>query len=255
MKVKMNLIGNATFTISVDETVTFAMDPALDVKGSSLGFGIYRKKEPVYNETTFDNIDFWLLTHAHLDHIDVPGVKVIERHVPIIAAPSCKKTLNKLGVSNHVEYIDWNEQTTFEKDGHVFEITAIPAYHGYGKLVVKLMTRVNGYMIRIRKGNETKVIYVTSDTVYNQKVVDVLKRSGHVDMLIANLGEAKAPLPVTRKPITMDLQSLKQFAELTEAKYVIPLHIDDYSHFSTKRSEVERVYEVPNDGETKEFKL
>lgn len=253
MEIAMNLVGNATFTITIDNTVKFAIDPALDVEGSPLGFGIYRKKGPVYNENTFEDIDFWLLTHAHLDHIDAPGVKVIEENTPIIAAPSCQKTLQKFNINNnHVEYLDWQEQIRFEKGDYTVDIIAIPAYHGYGKLVVKLMTRVNGYVLRIKKGSNEKVMYITSDTVYNQQVVAALK-GVQADILIANLGEAKAPLPVTRKPITMDLQSLQQFAQLTKAKFVLPLHIDDYSHFQTNKKQVEAVYPTLDNGKIKVF--
>lgn len=252
MEIKVNLIGNSTITVVIDDVVKFGMDPALDVKGSSLGFGIYRKKNPVYNADTFRNVDFWLLTHAHLDHIDIPGVAVVQQNIPIIAAPSCGKTLKKLKVQNKVEYIDWNEEASFEKDGYYFTIRAIPAYHGYGKLVVKLMTRVNGYLITIQKGRDKKTIYVTSDTIYNRKVESAL--SGvKADILIANLGEAKAPLPVTRKPITMDVHSLQRFEQLVKARYVVPLHIDDYSHFKTKQADVQKHYELLEEGTEKVF--
>lgn len=255
MKVAVNLVGNATITVTIDDKVKFAMDPALDVKGSSLGFGIYRKKDPVYDAATFKNVDFWLMTHAHLDHIDKQGIDVVSKETPIVAAPSCKKTLQKFRVENSVKYIDWNERTVFEKEGYILDILAIPAYHGYGKLVVKLMTRVNGYVIRIKKGNEEKIMYITSDTVYNQQVVKALSDVESVDILIANLGEAKAPLPVTRKPITMDLQSLQKFEQLTTAKNVIPLHMDDYSHFSTNVEEVGKRYPLLKDGEVKVYNI
>lgn len=254
MKVSIELVGNSTITINVDNVIKFGMDPALDVKGSSLGFGIYRKKNPVYNERTFQDLDFWLLTHAHADHIDVKGVNVIDKKLPIISAPSCKKTLEKFGVQNKVEYVNWNEVTLFEKENYQMIVKAIPAYHGYGSLVVKLMTRVNGYVITIKKGDEDKTIYITSDTVYNSKVVSALQ-DVHADILIANLGEAKAPLPVTRKPITMDLVSLQKFAHLTRAKHIIPLHIDDYSHFKTKCSDVEKLYPIIAAGEIAQFEI
>lgn len=255
MKVAVNLIGNATFTVQIDEVIRFALDPALAPKGSGLGFGIYRKKAPVYTTKTFEKLDFWLLTHAHLDHIDTEGAAMIESNTPIFAAPSCKKAIQQFGLQQEISYLDWNENAVYEKAGYKIEITAIPAYHGYGKLVVKLMTRVNGYMIRISKENESKQIYITSDTVYNQHVAQSLQKHGEIDMMIANLGEAKAPLPVTRKPITMDVRSLQKFAGLTKAKHVIPMHMDDYSHFSTKRSEVQKHFELLEDGETKYYQL
>lgn len=254
MEIAVNVIGNSTVTVTVDKTIKFGVDPALGKEGSSLGFGIYRKKNPIYDATTFQNLDFWLLTHAHEDHLDRAGSGVIEAHTPIISALSCKKAVAKLNIQNDVEYIDWNQTTTFEKEGYVLTIRAIPAYHGHGPLVVKLMTRVNGYIVTVAKDEERSTLYFTSDTVYNQKVVSALQ-GVEVDILIANLGEAKAPLPVTTKPITMGVSELQKFQKLTKAEHVVPLHIDDYSHFQTKREAVLRVYPILEDGETKIFKL
>lgn len=250
MEIAVKVIGNSTITITVDQCIKFGMDPALEKKGSSLGFGIYRRKSPVYDMQTFQNLDFWLLTHPHGDHLDKAGAEVIEKKTPIISALSCRKALQKFGVQNNVKYLDWNQTTIFKKDGYYLTIRAVPAYHGYGPLIVKLMTRVNGYIVTIKKAAEVKTMYFTSDTVYNQHVVAALK-GVKVDVLVANLGEAKAPLPVTRKPITMDLKSLQKFEQLTKAEYVIPLHIDDYSHFQTRREVVARYYQLIADGEVK----
>lgn len=253
MKLIMEHVGNSTYVLQCGE-LKIAIDPALAPKGSGLGFGIFRATEPKYKEDTFQNIDIWLLTHPHLDHLDEEGIGVISKDSLKISAPSNKKILLKNKVNN-VVYLDWNETTTYKKDLYTIRVTAIPAYHGQGSLIVKMMGKVNGYWLEIEKQGKIKSIYITSDTIYNTSVVHALQKYNEVDLLIACLGEAKAPLPVTRKPITMDNAMLSKFQKLLKPKYTVGIHIDDYTHFRTRRNEISQSVLTPKNGEILEFNL
>ncbi len=249
MKLNVNLIGNATFTLTINEDIKFAIDPALAMKGSGLGFNIFRKTDPIYSDSTFSNIDFWLITHAHLDHVDEYGLKYLNKNNNVISSPSAKSYFNKKNMTN-INYIDWNEKYIFTKDGYEIEIIAIPAYHGFNPIILKLMGKVNGYILKIKKDNEIKKIYITSDTVINRKLINDLKQFNDIDLLIANVGEAKSPVPITSKPITMNIDMLKSLASSTNAKNVLPIHIDDYTHFRTNRTELKKIFNIINNGES-----
>lgn len=253
MKLKIDYVGNATHTLHIDEAIKIGLDPTLAPKGSSLGFGIIRLIDPQLNAGVFENVDLWLITHPHLDHIDDQGLAYIKKEASVVASSNSKKILNKAGIQ--AQYLSHHETYTFEKSGYKIKITAIPAYHGHGGFVIKLMGIVNGYYLEIQKDNEVKTVYIPSDTVYHQKLLEHLKTHNiqNVDLLIANLGAAKAPLPVTRYPITMDLAELQKLAQTVSAKHVLPIHIDDYSHFRTTKEEVSKVYEVLHSGDSKEW--
>lgn len=255
MKIEFNQIGNSTGVITVNEELKFALDPALASKGSDLGFGITRLTDPIYAKNTFDNIDFWLLTHAHLDHLDQSGADKIENNTPIFSTSKGNKALQKLKACSNVTVMNWNQTTSFETRGYQILIKAIPAYHGFGKLVVKLMEEVNGYVISISKNNETKTLLFASDTVINNKYLKEIESLPKIDLLIANLGEAKAPLPVTRKPITMGVEGIKTLTKIIKPSVTIPVHIDDYSHFRTKRSEIDALFPTLKNGESQTFEI
>ena len=253
MELKINYVGNASHNLEIDQIIKIAVDPALADEGSSLGFGITRCLAPKLKAGVFDNVDLWLLTHSHLDHLDAEGLNYIKQGGKVIAAKSCQKILTKSAIQ--AEYLAHHTSYIFEKAAYKIKITALPAYHGHGFFILMLMGLVNGYYLEIQKDNEIKTVYLPSDTVYNAKLDGDLKQHNinNVDLLIANLGAAKAPLPASRYPITMDLAELQRLAKTVSAKHVLPVHIDDYSHFRTTKAEVSKVYEVLHPGDCKEW--
>jgi L-ascorbate metabolism protein UlaG (beta-lactamase superfamily) len=248
MKLKFYQVGNSTYTLSIDDTVKIGLDPALEGAGTSLGFGITRKTEPVYTNETFNNVDFWLITHLHGDHIDDLGMSKMEKKLPIITHTNYVKKFKKNNFTSVIG-LAWQEVTEIKVQDYIIQIKAIPAYHGHSKLVVGLMKKVNGYMIKIMHKSESKLIYIGSDTVFNELVKNALGKMDNIDLFIATAGEAKAPLPVTKKPITMTIQEVEEFSNWLNAKKTIISHIDDYSHFRSKREDIKAEFIAPLNGE------
>ncbi len=71
MKIEMNYVGIAKFTLKIDKKFKIGIDPSLlpskDVEK--------RLIDPAYEKNTFENINLWLLTHSHWDHIDKMGIE------------------------------------------------------------------------------------------------------------------------------------------------------------------------------------
>lgn len=227
MKIEFIWVGTATFVININNTLKIACDPCLVPKDEVVKFSSFsstRLQGAKYDKNTFKNIDIWLLTHNHLDHLDDYGKKVIEEDAKIIC---CKNVFEELK-GKDVSVLDWEEEKVIQKGKYKIKIIAIPAYHGNNIIMRKIIGKVNGYFLKISDDKEEKTIYITSDTVYHKSITKIFKDK-NVDVLIANVGEALKNM--FGGPITMSPSMLNKVKEDINPKKIIPIHYDDFSHF------------------------
>jgi L-ascorbate metabolism protein UlaG (beta-lactamase superfamily) len=236
LKIDFYNVGIATCLIRINGDTTIAIDPALSPLGTSMSFKSFnavRTAPPIYDDTLFDNTDLWLITHLHEDHFDKFGAEKIDKSVPIIMHPSYagdSKDYNHIPLA-HGETKDFNF-TDFN-----ICITAVPAYHAGNPLVRAVSSAVSGYVMKISKSYDEFIIYFTSDTVYHKNIIKAVKTSfPQIDLLVANLGEIRADK--FGGPLTMSVSMLEQFCKQLNPVMVIPVHIDDMSHYATKKSDL-----------------
>jgi len=247
MDIKFTMVGCACFIIDIDGKFKFGCDPALAPKGTEYDSGlIVRTTEPVYDNSTFNDIDFWILTHAHFDHLDEKGAEKIKDKSMVISSKECHKLLDARK-SLKVDYLEWLEKKSFNIKNYKIEVEAVRALHGTTAAMQKSMSTVNGYVISIFDGKETKKVYITGDTIYSKKVISRPKDIS-IDLLIANMGEAK--LGMKGDPITLSILMLKKFIKHLKPSAVVSVHVDDFSHFTISRTALELISNVPKNGET-----
>lgn len=247
MKIEFTLVGNATWILNIDNRVKIGCDPALAPSGNVSffkGSKIERVISPVYKDETFKAMDLWLLTHNHFDHIDSKGIKVIENHTDIVSIDRCKPFIKS---HHNVTYLNWSETVNKTIKDYSIEIKGIPAFHGKGVLGRIIGGKVNGYLITIIKKSETKVVYITSDSIYDRQIKEVIG-DVHIDLMVINMGKVKSQLP--GGPYTADIPTLETFKTELEPQKILPIHIDDYSHFETTKEELNRSWDTLNNGET-----
>ena len=68
-----------------------------------------------------------LITHAHMDHLDLPSLKALPKSATVIARNKCAALIRPLGF-NDVRELKWGESTTV----HGLQVTAMGARH-WGK--------------------------------------------------------------------------------------------------------------------------
>lgn len=230
MNIDFSWIGGATFVIET-EGLRIACDPALAPKGSVADFFWFksvRLNNPVYDENTFNDIDIWLFTHAHLDHLDERGIAVINNESIKIGTKNVARSFAKKHGSA-VEILKWNESRTFEF-GHIkIEITALPAVHGINPLSAFFAGKVNGYLLTINNGTSESTIYITGDTVY-QKCLFKHVHFPKIDLMIPNMGAAKKGSWIMN--LTLDAGMLARFIERITPGIVIPVHFATFSHYN-----------------------
>lgn len=236
MNIKLFHVGASTCVLDFEGMIKVGIDPSLSPLNHKLAFKSFnssRLKAPKYDNSTFENIDIWLITHPHEDHIDSFGEKIISSSTII----SDKKTKKSTILNNKkINVLNWGEDYIFEKADYSIKITAIPAYHGNSWIKRTLVGKVNGYLLEITNGTRKKTIYFTSDTVYHKNVIYWLPTE--IDILVANLGNVQNKS--IGGPLTMNLKMLNLFIKKLNPQKVIPIHIDDFSHYNTSASEVEK---------------
>ncbi|MDR0949767.1 MAG: MBL fold metallo-hydrolase [Lachnospiraceae bacterium] len=236
MKISFFHVGIATCLIMINENIKIAIDPALSPQGTSMTFKSFvseRTTPPKLNDDLFEHIDLWLITHLHQDHCDEYGVKKIEKNVPIIMHP------NHVANFQHFSSLplSWGETQSFHFIDCEVSITAVPAYHGNSWVMRKLVGVVNGYILKISNERENFFIYFTSDTVYHKNIIKFVKSAfSKIDLLVANLGEVGSEK--IGGPLTMSVSMLEHFAEELHPNLIIPVHIDDMSHYTTIKSDL-----------------
>jgi L-ascorbate metabolism protein UlaG (beta-lactamase superfamily) len=239
MELKFNWIGGATFVLSIGN-LNIACDPVLCPEGTVHDFFWFKSKRleaPVYNAETFKNIDLWLITHNHEDHLDKIGLSKINTQSTVICNPNSTGILKKNGI-NDLNVLNWHSIQKLCIKGYEISIEAIPAIHGINPLSALFAGKVNGYYLSIAYKNEKVRIYITGDTVYKDKVINALKGK-EIDLLIPNMGAAKQESWIMT--LTLNAAMLRKMIAVLHPKYLIPVHFGTFEHYVEPVSEIQKL--------------
>ena len=91
-----------------DPTLFDRVGLALD---SILTIGPCRHVAPPLTATELGPIDVILVTHAHMDHLDIPSLEALPKTATVIACAKCAALIRPLGF-NDVRELRWGESTT-----------------------------------------------------------------------------------------------------------------------------------------------
>lgn len=236
MKFTFKPIGGATWILQIGD-FKIACDPVLCPKDSVQDFFWFKSKrteDPVYEESDFKDIDFWLLTHNHEDHLDNKGLSMIDKSTKLIIHKNLKKRLaayNTCILKHHLT-------TEIKIKGYTVLIEAIPAIHGVIPISAIAAGGVNGYWLSITRDNKKIEIYVSADTVYKKKVVKSLQNR-KANIFIPNVGAAsKGTIFGT---LTMTASMLNKFIQIIKPEIILPVHYETFSHYNEPIEEVKKL--------------
>ncbi|HVA84479.1 MAG TPA: MBL fold metallo-hydrolase [Candidatus Binataceae bacterium] len=92
--------------------------------GSLLTIGPRRHTAPPLAPDELQNLDVIVITHAHMDHLDLPSLRVLPKSAVVIACAGCGALIRPLGFTD-VRELRWGERT--EVKG--LSVTAMGAKH------------------------------------------------------------------------------------------------------------------------------
>ncbi|HYL59345.1 MAG TPA: MBL fold metallo-hydrolase [Candidatus Acidoferrales bacterium] len=77
---------------------------------SVLTIGPKRHVEAPLAPAELQQLDVILITHAHMDHLDVPSLKALPKNVVVVACSKCSRIIAPLGFKD-IRELNWGEET------------------------------------------------------------------------------------------------------------------------------------------------
>lgn len=137
-----------------------------------------------YRPQDIPDLDYFLITHDHWDHLDYYTVKEISDRVAHFICP--------LGVGAHLEHwgvpeekiteLDWDQS---QEIADQFTITALPARHFSGRGLTRDPTLWASYFIDSPSGT----IFLSADTGYDTHFQEIKEKVGTIDLAIMENGQ------------------------------------------------------------------
>ncbi len=173
-------IGHATFLIKLGNT-TIITDPFFSKNAGPLVFGPKRYAEPAINLEDIPEINLYLLTHNHYDHLDYRTIKKFPyKKTKVLTPLKLSKYFTKNGFNN-VEEIDWYNQVRVND----LKITLLPAVHWSKRTLTDTNKTLWGNFLIEYKN---KKIFFACDTGYGNIYKKLGKEYGPIDLTFINIG-------------------------------------------------------------------
>lgn len=201
-------LGHATVLMNFFG-VRILTDPALFSRvGIRFGFGILGPKRYIacaLKPKELPPVDLVLLSHAHLDHLDLSSLGKIR--APIVTA---RDTRDILSGGRQITELAWNERATLKFPKGDLRIEVIEVKHWGQRWPSERERGYNGYILR----REGKSILFGGDTARTR-----LAARGPFDAAIMPIGAYR---PWIRNHCTPE--EALAMANAVRAKYIVPVH-------------------------------
>ena len=206
-------LGHSTVLLKVDG-FTILTDPVFSTRaGIGIGpltLGIKRLVDVALMPEDLPPIDLVLLSHAHMDHFDLPSLRDLER--PRTQVVTAAQTSDLLRVRRYafVHEVRWNHSVTVGPA----KITAFEVEHWGARMRGDTYRGYNGYVIEIGK----RRIVFGGDTAFTDSFKQV-KSSQPVDLAIMPVGAYNPWIRVHCNP-----EQAVEMANMTGAEFILPVH-------------------------------
>ena len=211
--ITISWIGHSTFLINLEGTMILT-DPVFSEKIgiSVLGLttvGLPRFVPPALSIRELPPIDLILVSHAHMDHYDIPSLRKLPRGLPTILARDTTEFVDGIGFSQ-LQELDWGQ--TAEVEG--VRIEAVPAKHWGRRYPWDHDRGYDGFLLTKHKHR----ILFGGDTAYTERLPAAL--NGHpLDVAILPIGGYNPYIANHASPE----QAWDLYHEM-RARYLIPMH-------------------------------
>ena len=213
-------------------------DPTFDSPGGKYVTGpvvLEKTAGPALEPESLGRIDVILLSHDHhFENLDHAGRKFLPqaRHVITTVEGATRLGGSVIGIS------PWQTIDIPGNNGQVLRVTGTPAQHGPANLT---RGQVTGFVVALAD-NPDDAIYFSGDTVWFDGMAEVARRFP-VGRAVLFMGAAKVVV-VGPFPLTMTAEdgvtAARAFAQAT----IIPIHYEDWTHFSESRAVIFAAFET-----------
>jgi L-ascorbate metabolism protein UlaG (beta-lactamase superfamily) len=224
-------LGHSTVLLSVDG-FTILTDPVFsDRVGLNLGpltVGIKRLVEPAARFAELPPIDLIILSHAHMDHFDLPSLRKLEsRRTRLVTAYRTSDLLRR-NRYRQVHELRWKEAVQI---GPV-NVRAFEVAHWGARMRSDIYRGYNGYVLET---DRYRIVF-GGDTAYTHSFKQV-RSSRNVDLAIMPIGAYDPWIRVHCNP-----EQAWKMANDAGAEFVLPIHHQTFHLSRESRYEpIERI--------------
>jgi L-ascorbate metabolism protein UlaG (beta-lactamase superfamily) len=210
-------------------------DPVLGSHiGVSLGLatiGPKRFVSPALTVQELPPIDILLLSHAHMDHMDLGTLRQFAKPTFTITAKDTRDVLANTGL-NRVTELAWNERATYRNSLGDLSIEAVEVKHWGQRWPSERPRGYNGYILR----REGKSILFGGDTALTP-AFDQLKSRGPFEVAIMPIGAYRPWIWNHCTP-----EQAVEMATQSSARFILPVHHQTFKLSDEPRNEpIERL--------------
>ncbi|MGB2000653.1 MAG: MBL fold metallo-hydrolase [Candidatus Puniceispirillaceae bacterium] len=177
-------IGHSTLLFRY-RGVSVLTDPVFSDRASPFSFsGPKRVVAPAYTAETLPHVDVAVISHAHYDHLDLPGLRRLaarQPHIRFVVPLGLAGYVRRAGFSDVIE-IDWWQSDSRDD----VTVTATPARHWSSRTPFdRNRTLWSSFMIRFADGFQ---FYFAGDSGYSTDFVETRERLGAPDFAAIPIG-------------------------------------------------------------------
>jgi len=189
-----------------------ALLPRVGIRAGVMTLGPKRFVAPALRVRQLPKIDFILLTHAHMDHLDIGTLRKLPRDSVVITAKSTSDLLRRLRFREVVE-LGWGEGQRFEHAHKRVEIEAFGVRHWGARMRKDVHRGFNGYLLE-RRGHRISIAGDTARTSFRH-----VGHRGPVDVIAVPIGAYNPWIGSHCTP-----EQAVEMANEARARFVVPIH-------------------------------
>jgi L-ascorbate metabolism protein UlaG (beta-lactamase superfamily) len=219
-------LGHSTVLLNIDG-FTILTDPVFSLRvGLNFGpltLGIKRLVEVAAEFNELPPIDLLLLSHAHMDHFDIPSLRRLENERTNVITAQRTSDLLRVRRYARVQELRWNEEVTVGPAS----VKAFQVSHWGARMRSDVHRGFNGYLLEIG----SRRILFGGDTAYTEHF-KALRSARPVDLAIMPIGAYDPWIHVHCNP-----EQALAMANDAGAEYVLPVHHQTFQLSREPRNE------------------